>query len=173
MNCNNLISCCFNIRLQFCFLFICFKQQLIEHLLFQVNTVTSHGVCYIVLSPYLIGSQFLTSSTARQFAPSLCVSVWPPIGSFLFMTIEGGALDTHTILASTTSRQLHPYGSSAEDMDYVKYHQENHPHHRSFENITFSPAAMRAATEARHKTVENIWDITVSLNILYRDNWTR
>lgn len=90
------------------------------------------------------------------------------------MTIEGGALDTHTILASTTSRQLHPYGSSAEDMDYVKFHQENHPNHqRSFENITFSPAAMRAATEARHKTVENIWDITVSLNILYRDNWTR
>lgn len=27
--------------------------------------------------------------------------------------------------------------------------------------------------EARARTVESIWDITVSLNILYRDNWTR
>lgn len=92
------------------------------------------------------------------------------------MTIEGGAMDTHTILASTTSRQLHPYGTS-EDMDYVKYQQEQQQQqptlHRSRDNITFSPAAMEAAIEARHKTVENIWDITVSLNILYRDNWTR
>lgn len=102
------------------------------------------------------------------------------------MTIEGGAMDTHTSLASTTSRQLHPYdGSSgngqAKDMDYVKYQQheqqqqtqQQQQQHRSRENITFSPAAMREATEIRHKTVENIWDITVSLNILYRDNWTR
>jgi hypothetical protein len=29
------------------------------------------------------------------------------------------------------------------------------------------------ADESRARTVENIWDITVSLNILYRDNWTR
>lgn len=27
--------------------------------------------------------------------------------------------------------------------------------------------------EARAKTVENIWIITESLNILYRENWTR
>lgn len=82
-------------------------------------------------------------------------------------------MDTHTILASTTSRQLNPYGSgtSSEDADYDKFQHEQQ--HRSIENITFSPTAMRAATEARHKTVENIWDITVSLNILYRDNWTR
>jgi hypothetical protein len=31
----------------------------------------------------------------------------------------------------------------------------------------------RVADESRARTVENIWDITVSLNILYRDNWTR
>lgn len=91
-------------------------------------------------------------------------------------------MDTHTILASTTSRQLHPYGTSgsADDMDYIKYQHEQRQQqqqpqspHKSIENITFSPAAVRAATEARQKTVENIWDITVSLNILYRDNWTR
>lgn len=29
------------------------------------------------------------------------------------------------------------------------------------------------SAENRAKTVQNIWDITVNLNILYRDNWTR
>lgn len=42
-----------------------------------------------------------------------------------------------------------------------------------FDNLTLSPAAVNDATEARQRTVENIWDITVSLNILYRENWTR
>lgn len=87
-------------------------------------------------------------------------------------------MDTHTILASTTSRQLHPYGSSSssspsEEVDYGKYPQDQRHPQKGLQNITFSHAAMLAATEARHKTVESIWDITVSLNILYRDNWTR
>lgn len=41
------------------------------------------------------------------------------------------------------------------------------------DNVTFSHTAIQDAIEARQKTVENIWDITVSLNILYRENWTR
>lgn len=41
------------------------------------------------------------------------------------------------------------------------------------DNVTFSHTAIQDAMEARQKTVENIWDITVSLNILYRENWTR
>lgn len=41
------------------------------------------------------------------------------------------------------------------------------------DNISLSQAAVHDAMEARQKTVENIWDITVSLNILYRENWTR
>lgn len=34
-------------------------------------------------------------------------------------------------------------------------------------------AAAAAGEESRARTVETIWEITVSLNILYRDNWTR
>lgn len=40
-------------------------------------------------------------------------------------------------------------------------------------NITLSQSVIQDTIEARQKTVENIWDITVSLNILYRENWTR
>lgn len=38
------------------------------------------------------------------------------------------------------------------------------------EDICF---AIKVNHEARAKTVENIWIITESLNILYRENWTR
>lgn len=31
----------------------------------------------------------------------------------------------------------------------------------------------RLGEEPRAKTVENIWEITVNLNILYKENWTR
>lgn len=41
------------------------------------------------------------------------------------------------------------------------------------DNVTLSRVAESAALFERQKTVENIWDITVSLNILYRENWTR
>lgn len=40
-------------------------------------------------------------------------------------------------------------------------------------NVTMSQAAIQDTIDARQRTVENIWDITVSLNILYRENWTR
>lgn len=133
----------------------------------------------------LIGSPFYPVHSFHLLTTLNCFAT---AGSFLFMTIEGGAMDTHTILASTTSRQLHPYDGGSrsssktdEDVEYVKYpqneqqshHIHQHQHHNGMANISFSPAAMEAATEERHKTVENIWDITVSLNILYRDNWTR
>lgn len=34
-------------------------------------------------------------------------------------------------------------------------------------------AATAAGEESRARTVESIWEITVNLNILYRENWTR
>lgn len=40
-------------------------------------------------------------------------------------------------------------------------------------NITLSQSVIQDTIDARQRTVENIWDITVSLNILYRENWTR
>nr|CAH7766271.1 unnamed protein product [Callosobruchus chinensis] len=75
------------------------------------------------------------------------------IGSVIFLAIEGGSTYQHQILATTS---LSPSLSSGS---------------KGFLNTS---AELKAkADEARAKTVENIWDITVSLNILYRDNWTR
>lgn len=76
------------------------------------------------------------------------------LGSFIFLAIEGGASTMHQrTLASTNRNRLMPA--------------------RATDNVTFSDVAVSEATEARQRTVENIWDITVSLNILYRENWTR
>lgn len=76
------------------------------------------------------------------------------LGSFLFLAIEGGASTMHQrTLASTNRNRI----ATARNVD----------------NVTLSQTAASEALEARQKTVENIWEITVSLNILYRENWTR
>lgn len=76
------------------------------------------------------------------------------LGSFLFLAIEGGASTMHQrTLASTNRNRV----ATARNVD----------------NVTLSQTAASEALEARQKTVENIWEITVSLNILYRENWTR
>lgn len=73
------------------------------------------------------------------------------IGSVIFLAIEGGNSIQHQMLATT---------SLATNLNYK----------RQFN----STAELKTKNDkAREKTVENIWDITVSLNILYRDNWTR
>lgn len=71
------------------------------------------------------------------------------VGSVIFLAIEGGGGGgvQHQILATTSDANRQFNGSSAE--------------------------LRRRNDEARARTVESIWDITVSLNILYRDNWTR
>ncbi|CAH1382632.1 unnamed protein product [Tenebrio molitor] len=75
------------------------------------------------------------------------------IGSVIFLAIEGG----NTFQHSTT--QILATTSMASDSN------------KKFLNHS---AEFKARNdEARARTVENIWDITVSLNILYRDNWTR
>ncbi|XP_036232739.2 uncharacterized protein [Bactrocera oleae] len=42
------------------------------------------------------------------------------------------------------------------------------------DGVTSAQLALSADTqEVRQRTIENIWDITVSLNILYKENWTK
>lgn len=77
------------------------------------------------------------------------------LGSFLFLAIEGGASSMHQRTLASTNRHRIPSGRNNVD------------------NVTLSETAASEALEARQKTVENIWEITVSLNILYRENWTR
>jgi hypothetical protein len=90
------------------------------------------------------------------------------LGSFVFLAIEGGgsgSSSTHyhrpsTSLIAVTSNidnQKRPQGQNSSQDPAVPT----------------SSWLRRVADESRARTVENIWDITVSLNILYRDNWTR
>ncbi|XP_038120069.1 uncharacterized protein LOC119770036 [Culex quinquefasciatus] len=75
------------------------------------------------------------------------------LGSFIFLAIEGGANQMQQRMLASTNRHLKP----------VSTRSDNH---------TLSQQVLLDALEARQRTVENIWDITVSLNILYKENWT-
>ncbi|EEB12281.1 conserved hypothetical protein [Pediculus humanus corporis] len=74
------------------------------------------------------------------------------LGSFIFLTIEGRPeVDTKNL-------------SSNEKVTNLKNKL----------NKTNSASTWKQSTEDfRTKTVENIWEITAALNILYHENWTR
>ncbi|KAL4712339.1 hypothetical protein ACJJTC_001500 [Scirpophaga incertulas] len=75
------------------------------------------------------------------------------LGAFIFLAIEGSAAKIHQKTLATTS-----------------YQAQDSPKHISPKlNGTIS----QASAELRSQTVESIWEITVSLNILYKENWTR
>lgn len=80
----------------------------------------------------------------------LLLFVYTLIGSFIFLAIEGGNNVEQQILATTS----------------------NHQHYKK-PNFTSSIELTQINAEARARTVENIWNMTESLNILYKDNWTR
>lgn len=75
------------------------------------------------------------------------------IGAVIFLIVEG---DSGFYSISSSSRS--------------KIHSVAGQNRRPASNATW---LARISEESRAKTVENIWDITVSLNILYRENWTR
>lgn len=81
-------------------------------------------------------------------------------GSFIFLAIEGGAsqMQQRTLASTNRHKPIQSYNNNA-------FNSNN--------NVTLSQAAIQDTIDARQRTVENIWDITVSLNILYRENWTR
>uniref|UniRef100_A0A182WRI1 Potassium channel domain-containing protein n=1 Tax=Anopheles quadriannulatus TaxID=34691 RepID=A0A182WRI1_ANOQN len=88
------------------------------------------------------------------------------LGSFIFLAIEGGASQMpQRTLASTNRHQ--------KQLPVNNNNNNNHHGRHDTANLTFPQLILLEAVEARQKTVENIWDITVSLNILYRENWTR
>ncbi|XP_035900448.1 potassium channel subfamily K member 18 [Anopheles stephensi] len=87
------------------------------------------------------------------------------LGSFIFLAIEGGASQMQQRTLASTNRH----------QKQIPLNNNNNNHHSRHDtaNLTFPQLILLEAVEARQKTVENIWDITVSLNILYRENWTR
>lgn len=81
------------------------------------------------------------------------------LGSFVFLAIEGGAAKMHQKTLATTIYQQQLREKSANSI--IGQHSNT------------NGTASQASAELRARTVENIWEITVSLNILYKENWTR
>lgn len=67
---------------------------------------------------------------------------------------------------ASTNRQQKPSQTMNNNNNINSLNSHSH-------NVTLSPAAMQDVVEVRDRCVENIWDVTVSLNVLYRENWTR
>lgn len=72
------------------------------------------------------------------------VLLYTVAGAFLFATIEGGGV----------ALQVSPPPEAPRDAAVME-------------------SLRQEARGLRHETVEHLWTITESLNILYRDNWTR
>jgi len=91
------------------------------------------------------------------------------LGSFVFLAIEGGGS------SGTDGGHYHRPSTSLTAVTSNADNQRRPQVQNSSQDTSVSTSSWlkRVADESRAKTVENIWDITVSLNILYRDNWTR
>lgn len=99
-----------------------------------------------------------------NFGICLLLFAYTLIGSFIFLAIEGGYNTSlhqfhQRTLAATSSATKSSAAASGKTVKTNMF------------NTTLTIQQLN--NEAREKTVENIWDITVNLNILYRDNWTR
>lgn len=81
--------------------------------------------------------------------------VYTFVGAIMFLAIE---TDSGFYMLSTVNR-----------INEIPFSGSNHSVFAN-SNIT---ANTWLSEESRQRTVENIWDITISLNILYKENWTR
>ncbi|GBP31309.1 Potassium channel subfamily K member 18 [Eumeta japonica] len=75
------------------------------------------------------------------------------LGAFIFLAIEGSAAKVHQKTLAATSYQANQ--KVAPDISKL------------------NDSISQASAELRSQTVESIWEITVSLNILYKENWTK
>lgn len=84
------------------------------------------------------------------------------LGSFIFLAIEGGA-------EVPARPRLLP------DRQKISHKDQNSTHKKTDDEYDYGNLSLSANYfwDARSRAVENIWEITVSLNILYRENWTR
>ncbi|CAG9559223.1 unnamed protein product [Danaus chrysippus] len=85
------------------------------------------------------------------------------LGSVIFLAIEGGA-EVPARPKILPDKQKISYEENGTGKRNGSEEDKDHS------NLTISGNYF---WEARNKAVENIWEITVSLNILYRENWTR
>lgn len=142
---NNRTVCCF-----------CFKTTKLRRRQYIVSFFTNLGIFSL-----LLGYTFL--------------------GSFLFLAIEGG---NNQIIKPRMLPDKQFTDQASSERQFNESSQEEDPRipEDARRQIRFLDTAEKIQNysflsdvnaEARARTVENIWEITVSLNILYRENWTR
>lgn len=127
---------------------------------------------------------FLTN-LATNLGICLLLFGYTLVGSIVFLAIEGNSSISHQILATTSLASSNSVSSGSG----VSF--KPNPSNAVVGNVTqdgkssaevagghqmtyeLTDSFKIRADAVRAKTVENIWNITVNLNILYRDNWTR
>ncbi|RZF44600.1 hypothetical protein LSTR_LSTR010762 [Laodelphax striatellus] len=113
---------------------------------------------------------------ARNCVGNIAISIllifYTLIGAIIFLIVEGGSgmnvrrSESRTKVNSPDNLQLSNNNSNG----YLAMSTRNM--NSSVNNHTAELLSVIGDGPRTH-TVENIWDITVSLNILYRENWTR
>lgn len=108
--------------------------------------------------------QFLIGSLTNSIIFSILIA-YTFLGSVVFLAIEGGAEVPARPRILPDKQKIPHKGDSSKDTNKKDPEDE-------YDNSNLTLSA-NYFWDARSKTVENIWEITVSLNILYRENWTR
>ncbi|XP_050679631.1 TWiK family of potassium channels protein 12-like [Leptidea sinapis] len=106
--------------------------------------------------------QFIVGSLTNGIIFSVLLA-YTFLGSFVFLSIEGG-VDMPARPRILPDKQKITYRDQSNNSN------KNKDDNYEYDNVTISANYF---WDARSKAVENIWEITVSLNILYRENWTR
>ena len=114
----------------------------------------------------------IVSLLCSNLGVCLLVLLYTAAGAFLFTTIEGGNL---IVIPSTEEVE-----------EIISFNQvQQDQTHPSYDSTTMSPvqdkvrppepvrSLHKEPQELRQETVDKLWVITESLNILYKDNWTR
>jgi hypothetical protein len=122
------------------------------------------------------------------------VLVYTALGAILFTSLEGQNISHHRSLTvehptPDTINHLESQNSNipisqSSETQHIPPHEADQPQENIRKSNQGSPetqaevAAVISGGEfdtqiLRHQTVERLWSITESLNILYRENWTR
>ncbi|XP_047525265.1 TWiK family of potassium channels protein 9-like [Pieris napi] len=105
--------------------------------------------------------QFIVGSLTNSVVFSVLLA-YTFLGSFIFLAIEGGVeIPSRPRLLPDKQKITHRVHSNDSKKEVDEY--------KDYGNLSMSANFW----DARSRAVENIWEITVSLNILYRENWTR
>ncbi|CAK1541715.1 unnamed protein product [Leptosia nina] len=103
--------------------------------------------------------QFIVGSLTNSVVFSVLLA-YTFLGSFIFLAIEGGVEVPSRPRLLPDKQKIYRDHSNDSKKEVDEY---------DYGNLTLSANFW----DARSRAVENIWEITVSLNILYRENWTR